>query len=289
MVDLIKSFFESWSERIRSPFLSSFTVVFLALNWKGLFVLIWSDLPAIERVEYFEHHVNLSELLWWPLVGGLILPAVLESLKVISALSIQIPEDFLHLRKVKRAEKRRGLEYKSRKDEEIERLRADDAHATEHAEFLAKREKELLSQAERDKDAAGFGEEVEDQLKDLRKNIAYSESFGASEAQRALFPSVKLDRLEEEVLKFFVKRDSPIPVSKDFVSLLFQARDLNFSKLFPVTHRHEESARTKVEVDHAIKNLRDAKFLGVVHPHGEPEYQVTKAGYVYYDQKLADY
>lgn len=125
------------------------------------------------------------------------------------------------------------------------------------------------------------GEEVKDQLKDLRESISYSESFGESEAQRTLFSSVKLDRLEEEILKFFVKHDLPIPVSENFVSILSEAKDISFSRLFPASRPREISARAKVEVSHALNNLLSQGVLEKVIVGASGYYQVTKLGYDY--------
>lgn len=151
MVDFIKSFFESWNERIRSPFLSSFTVVFLALNWKGLFVLFFAKMTAIERVAYFEEHSSTYTLLFYPLLGGLILPVVFETMKLVSAWTITRPEEKLHRMKAERSSNRRLMVHSTQKTEEIEKLKEDTKHAETLEAFHAQQQRTLEAQAESDK------------------------------------------------------------------------------------------------------------------------------------------
>lgn len=278
-MDLFKAFTEWMDTRLRHPFLSYFFIAFVLLNWKAYALLIWSEQSFDKRLEQFNAENGIWNLLVWPAALGLILSMAMPLISLIIAFVGQWPS-FEHQK----------LKEEHATDLKLYRLDNDLKIVEKQREVELAKENLLAEIAARQQETVdSVGEEVKDQLKDLRKNISYSESFGGSEAQRTLFPLVKLDRLEEELLKFFVKHDSPIPASEDFVSLLIQAKNSNFSKLFPVNRRREESARAKVEVDHAIQNLLEANLLEMVERYGGAEYQVTKAGYVYYDQKLADY
>ena len=89
--------------------------------------------------------------------------------------------------------------------------------------------------------------------------------------------------------KFFVEYDFPIPAVMNPIDLMDEKRKSNFSRLFPTVSLGENSARMEVELSHALGNLMSEGFLEKATPGGGGEYTVTKLGYDYYDQKLADY
>lgn len=289
MVDFIKSFFESWNERIRSPFLSSFTVVFFALNWRGLFVLFFSEMTAVDRIAYFESHTSTQTLLLYPLLGGLALPFIFEMAKLFSAWSIKWPENVLYGMKGSRASDRRVTEYVSRKDEEVRILEAEARHEAAVERRRELRENVALGRAERDKEAQKYGVDLKSEFDDIRTSeetvdppfMPYDEEF-PSEVEP------HLTRIEQELLKFFVEFDFSIPAVTNPITLMEEERKSKFSRLFP-TALGENSARMEVELSHALRNLMSEGVLEKVTPGGGGEYTVTKLGYDYYDRKLAGY
>ncbi|AVW93213.1 hypothetical protein [Celeribacter baekdonensis] len=72
-MDFLKSIFDAWDERIRSPILGSILFIYLACNWRALFFLFFADDTAAERLAYFDSHTSLWSTLIFPLVGGLVL------------------------------------------------------------------------------------------------------------------------------------------------------------------------------------------------------------------------
>ncbi|MFY0483306.1 hypothetical protein ACI6PS_11940 [Flavobacterium sp. PLA-1-15] len=65
MREFIKSFVDSYSERIKNPFLGSFSISFLLFNWRPLLILLFSDFAIEEKISIIDtYYCNLSAILW---------------------------------------------------------------------------------------------------------------------------------------------------------------------------------------------------------------------------------
>lgn len=56
MKDFINSILHTSSERVKNPFISSFTIAWLVINWKPILIIIFSTLTIEERVEFVSTH-----------------------------------------------------------------------------------------------------------------------------------------------------------------------------------------------------------------------------------------
>ncbi|MBU2884967.1 hypothetical protein KO507_04205 [Gilvimarinus agarilyticus] len=63
----IKEIFDVWVARIRAPIFGYFSLSFLAANWKEIYYLLFSEVDALSRIEYFETNTCLVSLFWMPL------------------------------------------------------------------------------------------------------------------------------------------------------------------------------------------------------------------------------
>lgn len=68
MKELIKSFFESSKERIKNPLIGTFAISWVLINWKPIFIILFSNLTIIERINEVElNHTSLKNNLIIPI------------------------------------------------------------------------------------------------------------------------------------------------------------------------------------------------------------------------------
>jgi len=77
--DLVNSIFLSTSERLKNPFVGSFIIALLLLNWKVILIVLFSDLNMIDRISYVsQNFIQIETYLILPfsiaLIYTLILP-----------------------------------------------------------------------------------------------------------------------------------------------------------------------------------------------------------------------
>lgn len=70
MSDFLKSVFDAWDQRIRSPILGSAILAHFAINWKPYLILIWADGPIRSRIAEFEGVTSLLTLYLLPVGLG---------------------------------------------------------------------------------------------------------------------------------------------------------------------------------------------------------------------------
>ncbi|MCC8359713.1 hypothetical protein [Salinimicrobium sediminilitoris] len=78
MKNLISSILRSSEERIKNPFIGSFIISFLALNWKAILVILFSSKIIEKRIDIVENDYNsVSTYLILPLIIAVVYVAVL--------------------------------------------------------------------------------------------------------------------------------------------------------------------------------------------------------------------
>lgn len=81
MKELIKSFFESSRERIKNPLIGTFAISWILINWKPIFILLFSNLTIEKRIQEIElNHTSLKYNLVLPLIIALLYVIILPYL-----------------------------------------------------------------------------------------------------------------------------------------------------------------------------------------------------------------
>jgi hypothetical protein len=74
-MDSVKEFFQSivdsYTDRIKSPFIGSFMLSFLIFNWRVFAILLFSEWPIHCRIEWIENKYCIPENFWYPLIIAL--------------------------------------------------------------------------------------------------------------------------------------------------------------------------------------------------------------------------
>jgi len=78
MKELIKSFFESSRERVKNPFIGTFAISWIFINWKPIFILLFSELKTEKRIQEIElNHTSIKYNLVLPFIISLVYVIVL--------------------------------------------------------------------------------------------------------------------------------------------------------------------------------------------------------------------
>jgi hypothetical protein len=77
--DFVRSFLEGWVSRVKHPLIASFILSHIAINWQDYALLIWATPKFEERMELFRATNDHYQLVWQPLVLGLLLTMILPA------------------------------------------------------------------------------------------------------------------------------------------------------------------------------------------------------------------
>ncbi|WP_136057666.1 hypothetical protein [Candidatus Halocynthiibacter alkanivorans] len=189
MTELLKDMFESWLERIRSPFFGSIALSFLLINWQAVFFLLFAKVPVSTRLDYFDENTSVWTLAWLPLVFGLGLALFSPWLKFAGAWVATKPLSLLNQLQNDQARAHRIREYEKMAEEE-------DAKAL----YEAAAEQRKIDAAERLEEAKNVGDGAvkEELLRERESNKNEPSSNGPTK------PKLSVDDLtgvEVEILR----------------------------------------------------------------------------------------
>ncbi|MHB0805389.1 hypothetical protein [Stutzerimonas nitrititolerans] len=137
----MKDVIDAVSSRIKTPYFGYAVLAFLALNWRGLFLLITTTGSPQERLAAFDTVTNNYTLLVLPLLAGAVVAASTSWIQYIFGIISRKPSgliDNLYLE----AEHKRTI-----RQAELEQSRSD---------LFAVKEKELIDRAKRDEEVASI-------------------------------------------------------------------------------------------------------------------------------------
>ncbi|SMR81800.1 hypothetical protein SAMN04488030_2222 [Aliiroseovarius halocynthiae] len=158
MTDFLKDVFDAAQSRIRSPFIGSIVIVFLAINWQPLFNLLFGETPVLDRLAYFSAKTTAQSLYLWPIFGGIAFALASPWLKFAGAWAAKVPTARLKNLQDEEAHQRQIADI--RRSTELEEQRAAEEEARERRKIdAAKRVKEA--------EEAG-GEDLVEEVKDDR-------------------------------------------------------------------------------------------------------------------------
>lgn len=58
MKDIFNSIFKSSEERLKNPFIGTFIISFIPINWKPIIILLFSDKKIEDRINYILENFN---------------------------------------------------------------------------------------------------------------------------------------------------------------------------------------------------------------------------------------
>lgn len=175
MSDFLKSVFDAWDERIRSPILGSLLFSYVAFNWQPLFYLFFADQPVAVRLRFVELNTDFKSLIVCPLAVGLVIALAAPWINVVGAWFAKFPNLRLSNLQAREASERRVNELNLQADVLIAEARRDAAQQEAIAEVEAAKEEAIarvnaareeakLEAAERLKRADEIGDSAKEEL-----------------------------------------------------------------------------------------------------------------------------
>ena len=160
----MKEIIEGFATRVKSPLFGYFILSLLVLNWKPLFYLMLSKAEWVKRIEYFDEHITLSTMFFYPLVFSIVGAVVYPW---INYFFLRISKQPTMLRNNIQAESEHALLLKKT---ELENIRNS---------LLASKEQDLIERAKRDEkiqeiDDEQVKESLKSEISKLRKLSAKS-------------------------------------------------------------------------------------------------------------------
>lgn len=237
MLDLMKEYLEAWSQRVRSPFGGYTIAAFLAINWREVFYLFFSDQPASIRIRFFDLNSSWVDLTILPLLFGGILAVGFPWLNYIVAFCIREPVG-----------KHRKLQMTETISNRIHQI-ADSTRIEEaEAENERVRENRKIEQARRLEEARATGSE------DLANSILEDREISVGLPDKLSETLNSLGRLEKAVV---------LKIGQDNVSWSQDRlkKDSNLRSEYDDFTFNSSSIRFDVDLKAAVVRLAQVKFL----------------------------
>ena len=155
----MKDVVEAINTRIKSPYFGYAFLAFIALNWRGMFLLAVSTGTPIERLKLFDAETSYWTLVVLPLIAGALVAASTHWLKYLFLLVARKPLDLIDTSHLE-ADHRKMI-----RQAELEQVRAD---------LAANKESELIERAKRDESISEISDEskkkeLEEKIGKIRK------------------------------------------------------------------------------------------------------------------------
>lgn len=190
------------SARIKAPYFGYALLAFIALNWRGIFLLATTPGSPQVRLEAFDSMTSLTSLIVWPLVAGAFIAVSSPWIKLTFVYLSRRPFEYidnLHLHAEHKSTIRRT---------ELERSRTD---------LFAGKETELIERAKRDEEVLKIEDEsLQEQLRtelELLRKERDRMSHGLYSSE-----TVQLSPTEKELLKLAAKSGNGSISRNEYIS-----------------------------------------------------------------------
>jgi len=155
----MKEVVQALNDRIKAPYFGYAILSFIALNWRGFFLLFVSDGKPEERLALFDAQTDIFTLLLWPLAFGALVAATTKWLAYIFAIIEKKPNELIENLNLE-AEHKMTI-----KQSQLEQSRS---------KLFAVKEEELIDRAKRDEELASIEdseakEKLIEQLNSIRR------------------------------------------------------------------------------------------------------------------------
>ncbi|CAH7203856.1 hypothetical protein [Vibrio harveyi] len=135
----MKEVVEAVDARLKAPYFGYALLAFIALNWRGFFVLVLAEGSPEEKLSLFDAHTDVFTLAFYPLAIGVVVAATAHWLKYFFGCIERKPRELLDNLELEAQHK------KTIKQTQLEQSRSD---------LFAVKEQELIERAKRDNEVA---------------------------------------------------------------------------------------------------------------------------------------
>ncbi|NDW53286.1 hypothetical protein [Aliiroseovarius sp. PrR006] len=259
MTDFLKDVFDAAQSRIRSPFIGSIVIVFLAINWQPLFYLLFADKPVRARFLYFEANTDNWSLYVYPPILGFLVAFAAPWLKLLGAWIASRPVRLL-----------RNLQHHEEIEREIHALEQSARLADARAKQEKAEETRIIEAAERQIRASETGDDM--LVEEIKRKQATQEDK-LSEIVRGL------SDLQNLLVRFVGGQQSASPKLSDFV------KDPTVQRIAAKYIRNFTPKRLEVDAAEALRELERTNILQTSY---DDKISLTSLGYEVLDGLLVE-
>lgn len=226
-MDGLKEIYDSMTSRLKSHVFGSIAIAFVLWNWKVIYVLCFSEMPILDRIEFFDCNTSPWSLYVFPALTGVIWGLLAPSINAGAHWAVARPLNYMKSNDLKYIVKREFAEARYRSEEAIDlsenkakaaKLEADAAEQVARQKRAESQYTELL--AEKESLEAKLGKVLRSQEVQL-ENIQFNQESAdmallnvlASPQEAGYLMTKDISR----VANFFAERDSyQAPMSELF-------------------------------------------------------------------------
>ena len=182
----MKDVVDAVNNRIKTPYFGYAILAFIALNWRGFFLLVLSEGKPEEKLVLFDAQTDIYTLLIFPLAIGAVVAATTLWLKYLFGLIERKPKELVENLQLEAEHK------KTIKQTQLEQSRSD---------LFAVKENELIDRAKRDEAVADIEDsETKEKLIKQLDSIRTERDMLSNELQRKQQPENTLSKEAKEIL-----------------------------------------------------------------------------------------
>lgn len=259
-MDFFKEVKDFFSERLRSPIITSISFVFFLLNWPSLFNLLFGDTTVLERIEYFDANTTICSKYIFPVAFGFMLASIwpwiaFAGSKVVSrgvARTKEFQIEEAHKVQLQRTKLRGEIQ------DEQDRIARERENTIEH---IARQRKQTVEDV---------GEE---NLQSVKESFEQLESVEKEEWEYWSNPEIAAMLFLKpygEGLKF----DMPFEIETPILKIL----------------GHRDLIRARIEIRDSLRKLEESGYVKMAYsPYNDSSASPTAAGYQIIDRISAKY
>jgi hypothetical protein len=182
----VKEVVDAVNNRLKTPYFGYAILAFIALNWRGFFLLVLSKGKPEEKLALFDAQTDIYTLLIYPLVIGAVVAATAHWFKYLFGLIERKPKELVENQQLEAEHK------KTIKQAQLEQSRSD---------LFAVKENELIDRAKRDEAVADIEDlETKEKLIKQLDSIRTERDMLSNELQMKHRPEDGLSQEAKEIL-----------------------------------------------------------------------------------------
>ncbi len=183
---------EAFANRVRSPLLGSCILAFILINWKVLYVILFSAYEPVAKFEYFDANTDNYSLFVWPLSVGLLVGLFAPWLTLFGSWAASQP-----------IQKQRIMADRLSSERLLQRAKL--AKAREYEQSVI--EQALIERAKRDEEIDNI---EDDEKRKLLKDQVQQSRKDAAEKERLLDELAEAEQTRDQAIGYLQQRENEL-------------------------------------------------------------------------------
>jgi len=245
-------------DRLRSPILGSIGLAFLAINWKSLWYLVFSESSVPVKLRFFDLSTSPVSLFVLPIAIGTFVALIAPWITLFGSWAAAKPVALL-----------RNHQFDQSHNQKIYRLQKEVELETEKAKAEEARERRAIEAAKRVAEAEEIeGSQVAEEIVKERQDRSELSAFDAEKVAESLEPR------EVHVISAMGE------INREFQTWALGTDNVKFKRELDGVLRDLTDVRLEVELKDSLKVLAN---MGLADSNSQAEWSLTSHGYRVFD------